>query len=128
MPNPYHRPPPHRLWLSSKPYFMFILREMTSLFTAGFCIFLLVLIYALGEGPETYNALLSVLRRPWVVVTHLIVLLFSLYHTFTWFNLTPKVVVIWRGEHKVPESAVLVGVYTGWFVVSAVITWIIVTL
>jgi len=128
MPNPYHRPPPHRLWLSRTPYCMFIVREMTSLFIAGFCIFLLVFVYALGEGPETYNAMLGVLRTPWAVVTHWIVLLFALYHTFTWFNLTPKVMVIWRGENKVPERVILAGVYAGWLVVSVVITWIIVSL
>ncbi len=128
MPKPYLRPPPHRLWFSRWPYFMFIVREMTSLFIAGFCIFLLTFIYALGEGPEVYNTLIAVLKSTPAIVVHWIVLLFALYHTYTWFDLTPKVMVFWVGEQKIPEWVILGGVYSGWVAVSVIITWIIVYL
>ena len=124
--RPYHRPTPHRFWLKRRPYVLFIVRELTSLFTAGFCLFLLVFIYKLGEGPEAYNGMIALLKSPFVIVVHWIVLIFALYHTFTWFNLTPKAMVFWIGERRIPGSVILAAIYTGWIGVSVVITWLIV--
>ena len=123
--KPYYRPPPHMFWLHRKPYFMFIIREMTSLFIAGFCLFLLVFIYSLGQGRETFDNMVAFLDSTFMISVHWIVLVFALYHTFTWFNLTPKVMVVWIGEKKVPEFMVLGAVYGGWIGVSIVIAWLI---
>ena len=112
-------------WLHRKPYFMFIIREMTSLFIAGFCLFLLVFIYSLGQGRETFDNMVAFLDSTFMIIVHWIVLVFALYHTFTWFNLTPKVMVVWIGEKKVPEFMVLGAVYGGWIGVSIVIAWLI---
>jgi len=116
--KPYNRPPPHRFWISRMPYFMFIVREMTSLFTAGFCLFLLYFIYTLGQGPEAFNGFIEGLSSNIVISVHWVVLIFALYHTYTWFALTPKVMVIWIGEKKLPVGVVLTAVYGGWLAVS----------
>ena len=105
---------------------MFIVRETTSLFIAGFCIFLLLFIYALGQGVETYNSMIGILKSPVVTAVHWIVLLFALYHTFTWFNLTPKVMVLWVAGKRIPEWLILAAVYGGWIVVSVIIAWLII--
>ncbi len=47
-----------------------------------------------------------------------------LYHSFTWFNLTPKIMPIYVAEEKVPDfwAAILMG-YLPWAAVTAVVMW-----
>lgn len=105
------------------PYFLFIIRELTSVFVAGYCLFLLVLIYKLGQGPEAYESLITSLTSSTSIVLHVITLVFVLYHAVTWFNLTPKILVLYRGQERIPQWLVAGSVYVGWIVVSAVIIW-----
>ena len=108
------------------PYFLFIIRELTSVFVAGYCLFLLVLIYKLGQGPEAYVSLITSLTSSASIVLHIIALVFVLYHAVTWFNLTPKILVIYKGQERIPQWLVAGSVYVGWIVVSAVIAWLVV--
>ena len=123
--SPYHRPVPNTWWLKRKPYFLFMIREMTSVFVAGYCIFLLVLIYKLGQGPEAYGNLIAALKSPSSIALHLISLAFVLYHTITWFNLTPKILVLYRGEERIPQGLVAGTFYIGCVVVSVIVAWLV---
>ena len=98
----YHRPFPNTWWLKRKSYFLFIIRELTSVFVAGYCVFLLILIFKVGQGQEAYTSLINFLTSPTSIVLHVISLIFVLYHTVTWFNLTPKILVL-RGTALRPD-------------------------
>ena len=98
---------------------------MTSVFVAGYCIFLLVLIYKLGQGPEAYGNLIAALKSPSSIALHLISLAFVLYHTITWFNLTPKILVLYRGEERIPQGLVAGTFYIGCVVVSVIVAWLV---
>ena len=50
-------------------------------------------------------------------------LLAVLYHSITWFNLSPKAMVVRLGRWRVPDLMIAGGNYAAWFVISAVITW-----
>ena len=121
----YRKPVSNTWWLKRTPYILFMIRELTSIFVAGYCIFLLVLIYKLDEGAITYNNFIVTLHSPISVGVHLISLGFVLYHTITWFNLTPKILVLYRGEDRVPKGLVASVFYIGWIVVSIIIIKII---
>ncbi len=123
--SPYVRPVSNTWWLQRRPYTLFIVREITSVFVAGYCAFLLYLLYRLGQGAEGYAAALEVIRSPLSVALHVMALLFVLYHTVTWFNLTPKVMVMRVGEEQISPLLIAGGVYAGWIVVSVLIAWII---
>ncbi len=123
--SPYRRPVPTTWWLQRRSYTLFILREITSVFVAGYCILLLYLLHRLGRGPEGYEAALTAIGSPVSVALHVMALLFVLYHTVTWFNLTPKVMVVRVGEEQVSPLLIAGGVYAGWIVVSVLIAWII---
>ena len=124
--SPYHKPFPNTWWLKRMPYFLFIIRELTSVFVAGYCLFLLVLIYKLGQGPEAYESFITFLSSYTSIVLHVIVLIFGLYHAVTWFNLTPKILVLYKGQERIPQWLVTGSVYLGWIVVSSVIAWLVV--
>ena len=123
--SPYHKPFPNNWWLKRKSYFLFIIRELTSVFVAGYCVFLLVLIFKVEQGQEAYTSLINSLTSLTSIVLHVVSLIFVLYHTVTWFNLTPKILVLYRGQERIPEWLVAGSVYVGWIVVSAVIIWLL---
>ena len=121
----YHRPVSNTWWLKRKPYILFMIRELTSVFVAGYCIFLLVLVYKLTQGAEAYDNLMAILKSPSSVALHLVTLSFVLYHTITWFNLTPKILVLYRGEERIPQGLVAGGFYAGGVVVSVIVVWLV---
>ena len=123
--NTYHRPVSNTWWLKRKPYILFMIRELTSVFVAGYCIFLLVLVYKLTQGADAYGNFMAALKSPSSVALHLITLSFVLYHTITWFNLTPKILVLYRGEERIPQGLVAGVFYIGWVVVSVIVVWLV---
>ena len=117
----YHRPVPNTWWLKRKPYVLFMIRELTSIFVAGYCVFLLVFIYKLTQGADVYGNFIDVLKSPSSVALHLIALAFVLYHTITWFNLTPKILVLYKGEERISQGLIAGTFYAGWVVVSVIV-------
>jgi fumarate reductase subunit C len=85
--RPYRAPPSRYWWLEHRAYFLFVVRELTSVFVAAYCVFLL----------------------------------FVLFHSITWFNLTPKIMVMHIGEEQVPPRLIAALVYAGWIAVSALV-------
>jgi fumarate reductase subunit C len=123
--RPYHRPVSKLWWLERRSYLLFVIREMTSVFVAGYCVFLLYGLYRLGEGPTAYAAWLESLQSPLSIALHLVALVFVLYHTITWFNLTPKIMVVQIGEEQVSPLLVAGGVYAGSIVVTSLVLWLL---
>ena len=121
----YQRPVSNTWWLKRKSYILFMIRELTSVFVAGYCIFLLVLVYKLTQGSGVYGNFMAALKSPISVVLHLITLVFVLYHTITWFNLTPKILVLYKGEDRIPQVLIAGMFYAGWVVVSIIVAWLV---
>ena len=121
----YRRPVSNTWWLKRKSYILFMIRELTSVFVAGYCIFLLVLVYKLTQGADAYGNFMAALKSPISVVLHLITLVFVLYHTITWFNLTPKILVLYKGEDRIPQVLIAGMFYAGWVIVSIIVAWLV---
>jgi len=112
-------------WLGKPNYLLFMLRELTSVFVAAFLIFYLVQLSHLAKGTESYTAFLGQRSSFGWVLFHILALIAALYHSVTWFNLTPKVMVMYRGEEKVPPALIAGPHYAAWVVISVVILWIV---
>ena len=121
----YRKPVSNTWWLESKTYFFFVIREFTSLFVAGYCLFLLLFIAKAGDSQESYATLILSLKSPISMVLHLISFTFILYHAITWFNLAPKIMVLHVGEERIPNALITGAVYLSWGVVSLIISWLI---
>ncbi len=122
----YHRPVQKAWWLKRKPYVLFIIRELTSLFVGLYCLLLLVTLYKLSQGEEAYNGMLSFLGSGPVIALHVFVLIFAVYHSITWFNLTPKAIVIPIGEKRLPDIFIAGANYVAWAILSGMLYWFIV--
>ena len=112
---------PSNWWLKRRSYFLFMVRELTCVFVGGYALFLLVLASRLGDAV----GFVALLKNPLVVVLQLIALPMVLYHTVTWLNLTPKVLVVWRGETRVSPILIAGVHYLAWIAVSLVVLWIV---
>ena len=85
-------------WMSSWPYFTFIVREVSSVFVAWTVVFLLKLVNAVAHGAGWYQAFLRWSGQPWVIALNVVALLFVLFHAVTWFNLAPAATGGQRGR------------------------------
>jgi fumarate reductase subunit C len=112
------RPMPLDWWLRKPAYTQFMLRDATSIVIAAYCVFLLVLLYRANQGPESFEAFYKSLQSPVSILLHLIALVAATYHTVTFFGLVPHVLVMFRGEERVPDAVILGAHYALWAIVS----------
>jgi len=122
----YHRPVQKAWWLKRQPYVLFIVRELTSLFVGFYCLLLLVTLYMLGQGEKAYEGMLTFLRSGPIIAFHIIALIFTVYHSVTWFNLTPKAIVIPMGEKRLPDVFIAGSNYVAWVAFSGIMYWFVV--
>ena len=113
----YIRPMPANWWLTKRTYLLFMIRELTSVFVAAYAVFLLVLAMRRND-PEAFASLLS---NPLLIALQVICLPMVVFHTITWLNLTPKVLVVWRGEDRVNPLLIAGAHYVAWAIISIVI-------
>ena len=118
----YIRPMPATWWLKRPAYLKFMVRELSSVFIAGYCVFLLVVLYrAKPAGAVSFRAFYESLSHPISIGLHLVALFFALFHTITFFNLTPRALVVRRGEERVPDLVIAGVHYAAWVLVSVLV-------
>jgi fumarate reductase subunit C len=124
--TPYH-PRWHRTrvstywWLGRWSYFLFILRELSSIFVAWSVIYLLALVVAVSDGNASYQRFLDESRNPLLLALNVVSFLFIVLHAVTWFNLAPQAMVVHVGKTRVPGFLIAASNYAALVVVSAVI-------
>lgn len=123
--RPYIRSIPKTWWLRQRSYLLFMIREFTSVFIGGYCVFVLIFMYKLDQGPEVYGGIIDCLSSPLSIVLHIVALIFAIYHSLTWFNLTPQVLVLRIGEEKIPTFLISGAGIVAWLLLSAVAAWIV---
>ena len=116
---PYVRPITSE-WIFRHPrYVRYMVREFSCLFIGGWTLLMVWGLKQLAEGPAAWAAFLELLRSPASIVFHLLALAFAIYHSVTWFNLTPKALPLQVGEGFVPDWVIAGAHYAAWIVVSA---------
>ena len=120
----YQTPLPWSWFTQRRSYRLFMAREATSVFLAGYLVYLIVWIYRIGQGPQGLAAAIDSARHPLTVAMHVLALAAALYHSITWFNLTPKIMPLYIGEDRLPAiwTAILMG-YLPWTMFTIIILW-----
>jgi fumarate reductase subunit C len=121
----YRRPVSVWWWTRKRSYFLFVMRELSSLFIAWLVFYLLLMIRAVAHGEAAYDDFLDTAASPWMVAVNLVAFAFLLLHTVTWFSLTPKAMVVSLRGHRVPAAAIIASQYAGLVVVSALVWWLV---
>ena len=122
----WHRPPMSVFWWASRrSYLIFVLRELSSIFTAWSVVFLLLLVHAVSEGSRQYRQFLNLSSNPWMMALNVITVAFLLFHAITWFSLAPQAMVVRVRGNRVPRSAITGAHYAAWALLSALVAWLI---
>ena len=124
-PKWYRKRYPIFWWLEKFAYAKFITRELTSLAVAYAAVFLMLQVWALSKGPETYQRFLDFLGSTPVLIFHGVVLAALLFHSVTWFNLAPQALVLRLGRRRIPNAMVLAGHYAAWLLATALVVWLV---
>ena len=122
----WYRPPMSVFWWAGRrSYLVFVLRELSSIFTAWSVVFLILLVHAVSEGGRQYRQFLNLSSNPWMMALNVITLAFLLFHAITWFNLAPQAMVVRLRGNRVPRSAITGAHYAAWALLSALVAWLI---
>jgi len=125
LPRSYHTRVSTYWWLARWAYLKFILRESSSVFVAWIVVVTLLQIRALSRGPADYAELQNWLRSPFLLALNGVSFFFVIFHAVTWFNLTPKAMVIRLRGKRLSSLAIAAPNYVAWVVISAAIAWIL---
>jgi len=71
-----------------------------------------------------FGAFLEALQSPTSIGFHVIALGFAIYHSVTWFNLTPKALPLQIGEAFVPDAAIAGAHFAAWAVLTAAVLYL----
>jgi fumarate reductase subunit C len=124
--QPYVRPISTTTWyMRNGRYKVYVLRELTSFLVAFYSVLTILALAALADSPEHWNAWIASQQTTGMVIFHALALLYFLFfQTFPWFKLAPKAMPVQLGEKKLPDSAIVIGHYVVWVVVTLFIFWL----
>jgi len=124
--KPYIRSVSTTSWWTVQPrYIRYMAREVSCVLIGAYSAVVVIGLLRLAEGAAAWNAFLECLQKPTSIAFHLLALAFALYHTTTWFNVTPKAMPIQLGETQLPGGIIIGAHYAGWVVVSVVILFLV---
>lgn len=114
--RPYVRAMRASEWVFRHPrYVRYMVRELSCLFIGAYSFMMVVALARLAEGPAAWEAFVRALQSPWSIGFHVVALAFALYHSVTWFNLTPQ---------AMPLPHISAAHYAGWAAVSTALLWL----
>jgi len=121
-PRPYVRSVSNTSWWLGHPrYIRYMAREVSCICIGAYSALLVVGLVRLSEGAAVWAAFVASLNTPLSLTLHLIALAFAVYHTTTWFNVTPQAMVVQIGDNVLPGTVIIGAHYAGWAVVSVVL-------
>lgn len=121
----YRRPISVWWWLRKRTYFVFVMRELSSLFVAWFVFYLVMLARAVLDGEAAYLRFLDRADSPLMLLVNTVATAFLALHVVTWFSLTPKAMALQLGGWRVPAAVVIGAQYALLLAVSAFVYWLV---
>jgi len=118
----YVRPWPNTWWLGYRPYFLFMVREFSSVFVLLFAVYLLSGVIALSRGEAAWSAWAACAAGSRSLTAGgIVALLFVLFHSVTWFVAGATVTPLRLGDRQMPPGMFVLGNMILVAVVAAII-------
>ena len=121
----WRRPVSTWWWLRKWTSFVFVMRELSSLFVAWYVLYLLLLVRAVDRGDAAYADFLDWAGSPVIVVINVVAFAFIVLHTVTWFSLTPQAMALRVRGRQLPGWPIIAAQYAGLAVVSVFVWWLV---
>lgn len=125
--KPYHRELTNDWWIKQLFYTKYMIREGTSVFITLYSLILAWGLFRLSQGESAFNGWLEALQNPFAIILHLLMLVFALYHTVTWFSLAPKAADLWIKGKKLDDK-IIVAIHYAVFALATLFCLLIVML
>ncbi len=116
-------------WIRNPYYLKYMIRESTSVFVVIYALILLTGLWSLVNGKLAYEGWQEGLTHPISIAFHLLAMGAAIYHTITWFKVSPKVVPhVYISTWRIPDRFItgiqyivaIVCYLTLWFVVGGI--------
>ncbi|HCB1674441.1 TPA: fumarate reductase subunit FrdC [Citrobacter freundii] len=120
----YVRPMTSTWWKKLPFYRFYMLREGTAVPAVWFSIELIIGLFALKHGAESWMGFVAFLQNPVVVILNIIALAAALLHTKTWFELAPKAANIIVKDEKMRPEPIIKGLWAVTVVATVVILFV----
>ncbi|HEV2141496.1 MAG TPA: hypothetical protein VGT01_09895 [Candidatus Dormibacteraeota bacterium] len=121
-PSEYRWRMPVGWWTRQRHYLLYMLREFTAVPMALWLIWLLVEIKRAGNGPKGYYPPESTA----FVAFSVVVLLFALYHSYTFLKLAGVIIRIKVFDKPVPSRLIVLAMFATWAVATAVVAFVLI--
>ena len=121
-PREYAWTMPRGWWTRRAHYFWYMVREFTSLPLALWLLWFLVEIRRAQDGPAGYHPHGSL----GFVIFSIIVLLFALYHSYTFLNLTSVIVHFNVADRPIPSRLIGFSLFAAWAAASVVVGFVLI--
>jgi fumarate reductase subunit C len=116
--NPYRRPVTLE-WVTRHPrYLRYLAREFSCLFIGAWTLLMVCGLAHLAQGPADWAGFLELLQSPVSIVFHALALVFTVYHSYTWFMLTPKALPF------APESVIAGSHFGAWALLTGIVLYL----
>lgn len=112
-------------WLKQPRYVRYMMREISAAFIGIYVLVLITGLFRLSQGKAAYNAFRTAAEGPVGLIFAIIAIAFALYHTYTWFQVTPKAMPLMIGGKRVPGVAIVAAHWLGFFIVGTAL-WLLV--
>ena len=125
--RPFVRPVPRSTWyLHNQRYRSYMLRELTSILVAVYCVLLLAGLAALAaDEPARWNTFIERQQHAgWMVFHAFSLVFFTIYQTMAWFRLAPKALPLQVGRKRVAAPAIVAAHYVAWIIVTVLVLWL----
>ena len=110
-------------WTSQGRYFRYMMRELSSLFIGVFSLVMVWGLYQFSQGEAAFTAWTGNLWNNGLIVS-LIALVFAIYHSYTWFVVTPKAMPLKMSGKRISAGAII-GAHMVLWLFASVFVWAI---
>jgi fumarate reductase subunit C len=123
--RPYIRKPSKTLWWLEQPrYIRYMMREISAVFIGIYIVVLIVGLFQLSRGKTAYEEFLATAEGPAGLAFAVFAIFFSIYHTYTWFQVTPKAMPLTLGGKRVAGAFIIATHWFGFVLVSTAL-WLL---
>jgi len=112
-------------WLKQPRYIRYMAREMSALFIGIYVLVLIAGLFRLSQGEAAYEAFRASAEGTGGLIFAVITLAFAIYHTYTWFQVTPKAMPLMLGGKRIPGALIVAAHWLGFIIVSAAV-WLLI--
>ena len=112
-------------WLKQPRYVRYMMREMSAAFIGIYALVLIAGLFRLSQGEGAYTEFLATAEGLVGLTFAVVAMVFAIYHTYSWFQVTPKAMPLMIGGKRIPGVFIVAAHWLG-FVVVSVALWLLV--